>query len=396
MKKVLGIVLSAAMIMSALPANAETGTKKYSGDSALVPTGWIVNYDKEEGGLDWDLNKEYLGINAYDTAKDGTNALCINVEKDCADNRSLNLSVACGNLEENATYRIGFWIKGEATEIDTLIQGWMDPKSNLALDYTKGETVDGWTNYYRDTTIGEDTVNWIRFKFKKKTNILLDDISMRKVTEDGLGDNLIGNASFESTATKFVDNNKGNALGVEFWTSLTDDTKDKHSEFLSGDYAHSGSGSLRLKRESEKNLWENVNVNTLFKASDFDESGTYMAEFWIKGTYNTGAQNMRIGLQGGENFVAFQDCEKVDYENGWTKYRGELKRDAGKFSEVKEVHRAYVLVGQVCDLAIDDIKIYSTSRPEVNLFTNGDFENFSASPKNTAASATCVSTTLTR
>ena len=383
MKKILGIVLSAAMLMSTLPANAETETKKYSGDSTLVPKEFDVTY--ATSATAWDESKEYIGVNTYggEFARSGINSLCINITSPQESKRYIKMARGINVDGNNSTYRISFWVKGEMSPISTAFNDWQYKSSS----YTQGDTNNGWTNYYRDITITDESTSgwWISLFFEQEANMLIDDISVRKVTADGdnvtFGEELMVNPSFEETSTRFNDRNKGKALGIDIYHGLS---SDDHSEFLSGDYVHSGNSALRLKRESENEVWENVNVTTEFDASDFDENGTYMAEFWIKGTYNTGVQNMRIGLQGGETYTTFQNCTKVDYENGWTKYSGQIAYNSNDSQNVKDRHRAYVRVGQACDLAIDDIKIYSTSKPTVNLFTNGDFENgyFLTSPSN--------------
>lgn len=382
MKKILGIVLSAAMLISALPANAETQIKKYSGDSCLVPKHFDVIY--ATNATAWDESKEYIGVNTYggEFARTGSNSLCINITSPHESNRYIKMARGVV-VDGKSTYRLSFWVKGEMSAISTAFNDWQYKSS----EYQKGDTNNGWTNYYRDISITDENTAgwWISLFFEQKANMLIDDISLKKITADGdsvtFGEELMSNPSFEETSTRFNDRNKGKALGIDIHNGLS---SDDHSEFLSGDYVHSGNSALRLKRESESETWGNVNVTTEFDASDFDENGTYMAEFWIKGTYNTGAQNMRIGLQGGETYTTFQNCNKVDYENGWTKYSGQIAYNSNDSQNVKDCHRAYVLVGQACDLAIDDIKIYSKSRPEVNLFTNGDFEKgyFLTSPSN--------------
>ena len=383
MKKILGIVLSAAMLISSLPANAETQTKKYSGDSSIVPKYFPVSY--ETNNTVWDESKEYIGVNTYggEFARTGNNSLCINITSPHESNRFIKMARGIIVEGNNSTYRLSFWIKGEMSTISTAFNDWKYKSSQ----YTKGDTIDGWTNYYRDITIADESTNgwWISLFFEHETNMLIDDISVKKITADGdkvtFGNELITDPSFEETVTSFNDRNKGKALGIEINSNINNDA---HSEFLSGDYVHSGNSALRLKRESESHTWGNVTVMNEFDASDFEENGTYMAEFWIKGTYNTGAQNMRIGLQGGETYTTFQSCSKVDYENGWTKYQGQIDYNSNDSQDIKNCHKAYVLVGQVCDLAIDDIKIYNTSKPNVNLFTNGDFERgyFLTSPAN--------------
>lgn len=374
MKKIIGIILSAAMLLSTMSAYAdEEQTQNYSGDSALQPNLWVTGYSENKEGTPWDLTTEYWGINSNE-AKDGNKSLCVNIAKE-EPNRLIYLQRSFATaMVANKNYRLSFWIKGQTEGVVTAFEAKWYGKY-LLTQYTQGETVNGWTNYYSDFTVEEDKVpTWIRVAFAKKASILIDDISIREITGETLGDNIMTNGSFEDCNYKFIDDVTERAAVGVYIANPANLIKTNNYAKVTSRYAHSGNYALHIVRDTEKAAaWENYKIMSNF--SKKLDAGEYTVEFYMKGSMaSSGTEPNSITVEGvglskiKKPFTEFTNIEKET--NGWTKYSTTITIDT-----TDNATGLNFRIGRECDIVIDDVKVYKTNNPSVNLYNNGDFEN---------------------
>ncbi len=262
-------------------------------------------------------------------------------------------------LTNGKTYRLSYWSIGGGPV--TYFDSW----AHNSGSYNSGETVDGWTYKYRDITVGGNYSNLYLYNDSIGTKYLIDDISLREISNGVLGDTeYIVNGDFEGMYT-INPSDRNKAMG---WNETYNGINDRANQYMTVTSADARNDSgYSLYSHFENDYADNV--YTAFRQDVEVEAGkTYVFEAWIKGHIFR------------NNSLLFREVEKKNWiaevlpnaketDGDWTRYAAEYTADStGKVSIgliATGVHQCY----------IDDVAMYDKNDvSQTNLITNGGFE----------------------
>lgn len=381
-RKALSVVLASAMLISgAVGAESE----RFEGDINITADSWVVNYVTNR--TKWNSEQDYAAVS--NEHYNGNAGLCVNIQSPKEDSRYIRASNTMSEaLEADSTYRISFWMKGNGGNFGTIFSGWT--YRTATNEYTV-ETTDGeWKKLYKDVSVtSAPNGKELMLLFENNMNYVIDDISVKKVTEENgeivLGNEIISNGGFEEYTVNPYDFDVSNETAykstewrIDYNQSAMDFSKDYARPTKK--YARSGNYAMYLNFESDKAVnWYYIVKNPNRLKLD---KGEYVLEFWMKGTYSSN-EAVRTGLFWNDNLaVGIGKMDKgITDDNGWTKYSKTFTLTEGDTSE-----RSFlVLVQDKCSCIIDDIKLYNTENADVNLIADGEFESTVPALQNNAA-----------
>lgn len=401
-KRLLGAVLAAAMMISALPGTVNAMTRSWVGNDDLVPQGWGTSYEKTDG-TSWTAEEKansYVGLTATE-AYSGKAAMYFKLGENRPSNGYVRVKInltepllqSATSYSDGKKYRISFYKKGKGW-IKTYYNSWKEANTwyhispNPESGSTSGDDNDKWYLYWRDITVsgGEDYTT-LNLLLESDGEYIIDDISIRQYTSDGALDynkEYVPNGGFEEYTDLSGISDSVDYLGGWSYPSYTSETlwtkeyRDKSYAGITTEDKKSGTASMFVRFAGSKNSDCYVRlINTL--AAPLTAGNTYRLSFWKKGFGNT----FTYFNSWKENSAGYTAGETV---NGWTYYYRDIHP-----TEAYETLKIYSN-GDGTKYLIDDISLREISdgvTGETEYVVNGGFENqFTINPsdRNTAYS----------
>jgi len=291
-------------------------------------------------------------------------------------------------LTNGKTYRVSFWVKGSFESIAAEPKGgvkvilknsadstllWLADRGLSQLNV--GETKNGWINYYKDIQ-ANSAFDILKIRLQHLMNAMLDEVTITEVNSDGTLGNIILNEGFENfmfgdtlsaqNAAGVTYNYKGSAfdeydLNVTDWT-MTPDTTDGIMKVVPA--GRNGGNALYLWKSTFENN------KSLRQEGVTLEPGTYTLECYIRGWRNA---NNSLGWYFNTNGNWIFNAGGSEWN--WTKYQKTFTLT----EKTTQTNYWFISTNRI-GVLIDDIKLYNTENPDVNLLANGDFEE-TYSPK---------------
>ncbi len=373
-KKIISSVLALAMMPAVF--SAEAVAAKYEGVPAQFPWGtYKIVYNT--GNTKWDMDKDYATISSTE-GYNGSAGMVFNVGSSLEANRYMDLSTRKLNavMTSGNTYRLSYKIKGSGGNFPILTG------TNERYHYsnmTKEDLGNGWTYCYTDATLTANRDS-IHFFLEENMNYVIDDLSVKQVIDgQPSGTELIINGDFETY-------NPGEKLEWENERTVSSSWKYHRNGNCTDTvnyimkptrkYARTGNYGMYFKfggtYASNAFMFAYPATNP---KSPITSAADYVIEFYAKGGVMD-LNNARVGYNctgSPENtaWVRFTNMEISEPDaDGWRKYSYTLDGDT-----IVESNWFWIFAENRAEFAVDDVKFYSTANPDVNLISDGGFEN---------------------
>ena len=286
-RKILSVIISGIMLMSAVPSNAETVT--YAKDNALAMKDWNVVYNT--AGTAWNAENEYAALTKQDS-KSADAALVINKTTAQESGRYMYIySTLSKPAEAGKKYLITFYRKGGDGYVFNMSVNQQNPQ--YSTNFQQEPADDGWVrctmwNYTVNSTVDR----FVLIVDRGQANMLIDNISLKEIIDDGFGEELVVNGGFDDYTVKgeYVVGNykKDNSIIFNDWTSDFVGYVDDGTQYMAPttDEAKNGDVALVINKTTprEDSLGKYMRIHTpLVNAPT--QGKKYRLSWWQKGGY---------------------------------------------------------------------------------------------------------------
>jgi len=378
-------IMSAACMLPMTSALADTTDSVFTLDTNVKYTAdnweiqkFITGYTKEKYLTQCETNGvtpltaipdyNYAEV-AYGQGITG-NALALNWEDDVVDNVSMRFKQAV-TLEEAGDYRISFWVKGKSKG---LTNGFIwDGYNSGCHSNTNGE----WKEFTYDKTIEEAGTKSFQFILQNVTNMLVDNITVYKLTTDDNGEtvvgttNLITNGDFENVTAERRTSPIANDIRAYEWDWQFNGEVPETS-YITIDNAYGRTDNSCIYMFADYPYVDKRNITLYSKFVKLTNGNTYEISLWMK-TSSTGYGNIHVSMDGLYN-NQISNYTVAETKSGWQKRTYEFTATKDSYSRLKFINWAN------SNIYLDDITLVDTSNKNVNLIGNSSFAEYEKVP----------------
>lgn len=374
--KILSFLLTAATFCSVLTNPVSAADSAEFSETGMYESA-TYQFSVEDGAP----ASDYIAI-THEKARSGNYALYVHhrmisetPEGETVDRKPMYVTMKNDSnitLQSGTEYAIEFYFKGE---LDWFSVGHMfeyEDKYRFTYSYNKEykvEDVNGWEKVQIKFT-PSDT-----FKFNSRllccdagADFVIDDFAIYETANPSV--NLLPDGGFENSYPvigNIVYDEEG--LSTNNFTTQYGDGVSTDANFakITRKYARTGNYALFVHREDTSGNFFRVRFNQ--DAIKVDEGKTFFIEYWLNG--KIGSQDFITHRNWADDDMYASDANYVETDsNGWKLYRKKYVAGSGNAL-------AGILfdVCTTCNVVIDDFRVYTEDNPNVNLLTDGGFEN---------------------